>query len=59
MKVIRWIQNVAIIAAIVVALYLADGIEITRKDAVSASVLIVLAVVTLLSRALEEERRAE
>lgn len=59
MKAIRWIQNVVIVAAVVMALYLADSIEISCKDALSASLLIVLAVVTLLGRALEEERRAE
>lgn len=59
MKVLRWIQNVTAVVALVMAIYLADGIEVSRKDVISASVMIVLAVVMLLGRAWEEERRAE
>lgn len=58
MKVIRWIQNVAIIAAMLMALNLVDGIEISRKDMLSSAILIVLAISTILGRALNEERRA-
>lgn len=60
MKVIRWIQNVAAAAAIIVALNLVDGLGISFKDACMAGVLLVLSVAMLLGRALkEEERRAE
>lgn len=59
MKVIRWIQNVAAVVAIVMAVSLADGITITFKDACAAGALVVLTVVMLLGRALDEERRAE
>lgn len=59
MKALRWVQNVAATVALVAALYLADGIEASWKDIVSASIMIVLAVVMLLGRAWEEERRAE
>ena len=59
MKAIRWIQNVAAVIAIAMAVSLADGIGITFKEACTAGMLVVLAVVMLLGRALEEERRAE
>ena len=59
MKIIRWIQNVAAVVAIAMAVSLADGISITFKEACTAGMLVVLAVVMLLGRALEEERRAE
>ncbi|MCE8993937.1 MAG: hypothetical protein ACLUPC_09210 [Bacteroides thetaiotaomicron] len=59
MKAIRWIQNVAAVVAIAMAVSLADGISITFKEACTAGMLVVLAVVMLLGRALEEERRAE
>lgn len=59
MKALRWVQNVAATVALVAALYLADGIKASWKDIVSASIMIVLAVVMLLGRAWEEERRAE
>ena len=59
MKVIRWIQNLAAIAALVLALNLADGLEISFNDACTAGVLLVLSVAMLLGRALEEERRVE
>ena len=59
MKAIRWIQNVAAVIAIAMAVSLADGISITFKEACTAGMLVVLAVVMLLGRALEEERRAE
>ncbi|WP_042373693.1 hypothetical protein [Bacteroides neonati] len=59
MKTLRWIQNVAAVVAMFMALYLADGIEVSRKDALSASVMVLLAVLMLLSRAWDEERRAE
>ena len=59
MKAIRWIQNVAAVIAIAMAVSLADGIGITFKEACTAGMLVVLAMVMLLGRALEEERRAE
>ena len=59
MKAIRWIQNVAAVVAIAMAVSLADGISITFKEACTAGMLVVLAVVMLLGRAVEEERRAE
>ena len=59
MKTLRWIQNVAAVVAMFMALYLADGIEVSRKDALSASVMVLLTVLMLLSRAWDEERRAE
>lgn len=60
MKVIKWIQNVAAATAIVVALNLVDGLDISFKDACSAIVLLVLSMAMLLGRAVEEEeRRAE
>ena len=59
MKAIRWIQNVAAVVAIAMAVSLADGISITFQEACTAGMLVVLAVVMLLGRALEEERRAE
>lgn len=59
MKAIRWIQNVAAVVAIAMAVSLADGISITFKEACTAGMLVVLAVVMLLGRALEEERRVE
>nr|DAR56465.1 MAG TPA: hypothetical protein [Caudoviricetes sp.] len=59
MKAIRWIQNVAAVIAIAMAVSLADGIGITFKEACTAGMLVVLAGVMLLGRALEEERRAE
>ena len=49
MKAIRWIQNVAAVIAIAMAVSLADGIGITFKEACTAGMLV----------ALEEERRAE
>lgn len=59
MKALRWVQNAAAVVALVTAIYLADGIGASRKDIVSASIMIVLAVVMLLGRVWEEERRAE
>lgn len=59
MKAIKWIQNVAAVAAIIVALNVADKLDVTFKDACTAGVLIVMAVAMLLERALKEERRAE
>lgn len=59
MKTLRWIQNVAAVVAMFMALYLADGIEVSRKDALSASVIVLLVVLMLLSRAWDEGRRAE
>lgn len=59
MKAIRWIQNVAAGAAMIMAVSLADGVGMTFKDACTAGVLVILAVAMLLERALEEERRAE
>ena len=59
MKAIRWIQNVAAVIAIAMAVSLAGGIGIPFKEACTAGMLVVLAVVMLLGRALEEERRAE
>lgn len=59
MKAIRWIQNVAAVIAIAMAVSLADGIGITFKEACTAVMLVVLAVVMLLGRTLEEERRAD
>ena len=59
MKVIRWIQNLAAVAALVVALNLADESEISFKDVCTAGVLLVLSVAMLLGRAWEEERRVE
>ncbi len=58
MKALRWIQNGAAIVALLMAVYLADDIEISLKDALSASVIVLLAVLMLLSRAWDEERRA-
>ena len=48
MKAIRWIQNVAAVIAIAMAVSLADGIGITFKEACTAGMLVVLAVVMLL-----------
>ena len=45
MKAIRWIQNVAAVIAIAMAVSLADGIGITFKEACTAGMLVVLAVV--------------
>lgn len=59
MKTIRWVQNVAIVAAMLMALNLVDGIEISRKDMLTAVILIALAISTILHRALKEERRTE
>ena len=59
MKAIRWIQNVAAAAAFIVALNLVDGLGVSFKEACTAGMLVVLAVVMLLGRALEEERRTE
>lgn len=59
MKAIRWIQNVAAVVAIAMAVSLADGIGITFKEACTVGMLVILAVVMLLGRALEEERRTE
>lgn len=59
MKAIRWIQNAAAVAAIIVALNVADKLDVTFKDACTAGVLIVMAVAMLLERALKEEGRAE
>ena len=49
----------AAVVAIAMAVSLADGISITFKEACTAGMLVVLAVVMLLGRALEEERRVE
>lgn len=57
MKAIRWIQNVAAMAAIVIALNLVDGLGVSFKDACTAAVLLVLSVALLLGRAMEEEER--
>lgn len=59
MKTIRWIQNAAAVAAMIVALNVADDLSMTFRDACTAGVLIVMAVAMLLERALKEERRAE
>ena len=57
MKVIRWIQNVAAAAALIMALNLVDGLGISFRDACTAGVLLVLSLAMLLGRALEEEER--
>ena len=49
MKAIRWIQNVAAVVAIAMAVSLADGISITFKEACTAGMLVVLAVVIALA----------
>ena len=59
MKAIRWIQNVAAVVAIAMAVSQAHAIGITFKEACTAGMLVELAVVMLLGRALEEERRTE
>lgn len=59
MKVLRWTQNVAIVAAMVMALYLADGIVVSFKDGLSASVMVSLALLILFGRVLKEEKEAE
>lgn len=59
MKALRWVQNVAIVAAMVMAIYLADGIVVPLKDALSASVIVGLALLILLGRVLKEEKEAE
>ena len=59
MKTIRWIQNIAAVAAIVTVVSIADGVNMTIKDACVASVLVVTAMSMILGRALEEERRAK
>lgn len=59
MKTIKWIQNISAAIAFIIAITLVDGLGVTFKDICIATVLIVLAVSTLLGRALEEERRAE
>ena len=53
MKVIRWIQNLAAIAALVLALNLADESEISFKDSCTAGVLLVLSVAMMFGGALE------
>ncbi len=58
MKTIRWIQNVAAVAAMIVALNMTDKLEITFKEACTAGVLIALVIAMLLGRVLEEEKRA-
>ncbi|MDD3040927.1 hypothetical protein [Bacteroides sp.] len=59
MKVIRWIQNVVAAVALVTAIGMVDKLEVPFKDAFAAGLLVILAMVMLLGRALEEERRAE
>lgn len=59
MKAIRWIQNVAAAVALIMALGLVDELEVSFKDACTASVLVVLTMAMLLGRAWKEERRAE
>lgn len=59
MKVLRWVQNVAIVAAMVMAIYLADGMEVSRKDALAAAVIVGLALLILFGRVLKEEKEAE
>lgn len=59
MKTIRWIQNVMVVVAMVMALYLSDGLEVSRKDALSASVILGLVVVLLLGRVWKEVKEAE
>lgn len=59
MKTIRWIQNVAAAVALIMALGLVDELEVSFKDACTASVLVVLTMAMLLGRAWKEERRAE
>lgn len=59
MKALRWIQNVAIVAAMVTAIYLVDGIVVSFKDALSASIIAGLALLMLLGRVLKEEKEAE
>lgn len=59
MKALRWIQNVAIVVAMVMAVYLVNEIKVPLKDALSASVIVGLALLMLLGRALKEEKEAE
>ncbi|MDD3039639.1 hypothetical protein [Bacteroides sp.] len=59
MKTIRWIQNVAAVAGMIVALNTTDKLDITFKEACTAGVLIVLVIAMLLGRALEDEKGAE
>ncbi|WP_455962476.1 hypothetical protein [Bacteroides bouchesdurhonensis] len=59
MKMIRWIQNVAAVAAMIVVLTMTDKLEITFEEACTAGVLIALVIAMLLGRALEEEKGAK
>jgi hypothetical protein len=59
MKTIRWIQNVAAVVAVIMAVGLTNKVGIAFKDACTAGVLMLLVIVMLLGRALEEEKKAE
>ena len=56
MKAIRWIQNLAAVAALIIALNVANDLTLTFKDACTAGILIVMAVAMLLERAIKQEK---
>ena len=59
MKVIRWIQNFAAVAALFAAVSMVDKLDVPFRDACVASILVILVMALLLGRVLEEEKRSE
>lgn len=56
MKTLRRIQNVAVAAALVAVVYLVDSLEPSRRDTISAAVILALVLVVLVSRFMYEEK---
>lgn len=57
MKTIYKVQNVIAAIAIIMAVHLANGIEISRSEAMSATIMVLLTIVMLLGRLLEKESK--
>lgn len=59
MKTLRKIQNVAIIIGLITALAIADGENATRKELWAALVIMILNMLMIAYRHINEERRKE
>jgi hypothetical protein len=59
MKTLRRIQNIVIIVAMVTALSLADGRDVSGKDLWSCVMILVLVVMMIAYRVLNEEKNKE
>lgn len=59
MKLLRRIQNVAIVVSMITAVAIADGTDVTRKDLWSCIVILALVVIMIMYRVLNEEKKEE